>query len=96
MLYSFTNIDSNIRTIEDDDQIKKRIKDLKNERKTLLSQHKILKSTYTVASYLSSINDKLNFKSKIEKIEKLNYQILELNKSRNAALSRKSKCKFNH
>ncbi|MFD3447439.1 hypothetical protein ACFDTO_22870 [Microbacteriaceae bacterium 4G12] len=94
MLYSFANIKTNVKTIENVDLVKKKISNLKDERKTLLKQHKILKSTNAAASYLSSVNDKLNFKSKIEKIEKVKDQILELSKSRNAALSRKSKCEI--
>lgn len=92
MLYSFANIKTNVKTIENVDLAKRKISNLKDERKTLLKQHKILKSTSTAASYLSSVNDKLNFKSKIDKVEKVKDQILELSKSRNAALSRKSKC----
>lgn len=94
MLYSFANIKNNTQAIENVDLIKKKISNLKDERKTLLKQHKILKSKNTAASYLSNVNDRLNFKSKIEQIEKIKNQILELNKSRNAALSRKSKCEI--
>ncbi|PFU30835.1 hypothetical protein COK80_09135 [Bacillus anthracis] len=94
MLYSFTNIKNNIQTLENIDIIKKKIRNLKDEKKTLLKQHKILKSTNVAANYLSSVNNKLNFESKIEKIEKIKEQILELSKSRNAALSRKSKCEI--
>ncbi|KAA8745356.1 hypothetical protein [Paenibacillus sp. UASWS1643] len=94
MLYSFTNISTSTRILEDDDQAKEKIKNLKVERKNLLNQHKILKSNNPVASYLSSVNDKLNFRSKIEKVEKIKDQILELRKLRNAALSRKSKCEM--
>lgn len=94
MLYSYTDINTGSKTLEDDDQIKKKIKNLKEERKKLLTQHEILSSTNSVASYLSSVNDRLSFKLKIEKIEKLKDQILELSKSRNSALSRKSKCEL--
>ena len=94
MLYSFANIKSNVKTIENIDLVKRKIKNLKDEKRTLLKQHKILKSNNTAASYLSSVNDKLNFKSKIDKIESLQDQILDLNKYRNASLARKSKCEI--
>ncbi|MGE6551138.1 hypothetical protein ACQKFK_19595 [Bacillus mycoides] len=94
MLYSFANIKNNIQAIENVDLIKQKIRNLKDEKKTLLKQHKILKSSNVAASYLSSVNDKLNFELKIEKIEKIKDQILELSKSRNAALSRKNKCEI--
>ncbi|MGG4196438.1 hypothetical protein ABEW50_23690 [Paenibacillus jamilae] len=94
MLYSFAGINSSVKTIENVDLVKRKIVSLKDERKTLLKQHKILKSTNPAVSYLSSVNDKLNFKSKLERIENLKDQILELSKSRNAALSRKSKCEI--
>ncbi|MGO4530109.1 hypothetical protein AB4Z30_13600 [Paenibacillus sp. 2TAF8] len=94
MLYSFININNSTRTLEDDDEAKNKIKKLKEERKSLLNQHKILNSNNPAASYLSSVNDKQNFKSKIDKVEKLRDQILELSKMRNAALTRKSKCEM--
>ncbi|WP_235206859.1 hypothetical protein [Paenibacillus tyrfis] len=91
MLFSFAHIKAHSENIEDVDIVKRKINDLKDERKTLLKQYKILKTTNTAASYLSSVNDKLNFKSKVERIESLAEQILEFSKSRNAALSRKNK-----
>jgi hypothetical protein len=94
MLYSSANIKTSNKPIEEIDVVKKKIRKLKEEKQTLIKQHKILKSKNPGASYLSSVNDKLNFKLKVEKIEKLRDQILELNKSRNAALSRKSKCEI--
>jgi len=94
MLFSFANVNSPVNKIENIDLAKRKINNLKDERKTLLKQHKILKSTNTAASYFSSVNDRVNFKSKIEKLEKIKDQILELIKSRNAALSRKSKCEI--
>ncbi|WP_075617993.1 hypothetical protein [Paenisporosarcina indica] len=94
MLFSSANIKTNAKPLENVDLVKRKISNLKDERKTLLKQYKILKSTNAAASYLSSVNDKLNFKSIIEKIEKVKDQILELSKSRNSALSRKSKCEI--
>lgn len=91
MLFSFVNINNVTDTVENFDLVKRKINDLKDERKTLLKQHKILKSTNTAATYLSSVNDKLTLKSKIEKIETLTEQILEYSKLRSNALSRKNK-----
>lgn len=94
MLYSFADIRSNIASVENIDNVKKKLNLLKNERKNLIRQHKILKTTNPAASYLSNINDKENFKVKIEKIDNLKEQILELSKSRNIAVNRKGKCEI--
>ncbi|NRG47804.1 hypothetical protein HRF87_24055 [Bacillus sp. CRN 9] len=92
MLFSFANIGSVGHTTVNTDEAKTKLRNLKDEKATLLKQHKILKSTKKSASYLSSINDKISFKTKIDQIDKIKTQILELRTTRNAALSRKSIC----
>ncbi|QAS52323.1 hypothetical protein [Halobacillus litoralis] len=91
MLYSFANLGSASMPIENIDLAKAKIHDLRDERTALLKQHKILKSNKKAPSYLSSVNDKISFKRKIKLVERKKNQIADLRKSRNAALSRKSK-----
>lgn len=72
-------------------KIEKQIKCLKEERETLLKQHRILKSQKTPISYLSSTNDRETFGKKINALEKINSKIAELRKARNIAATRKAR-----
>lgn len=71
--------------------LKKEIEQLKDERGTLLKQHKILKSRKTAVSYLSAISDKASFEEKIKQLDKVNEKILEFRKQRNIAATRKTR-----
>ncbi|MQR93634.1 hypothetical protein [Fictibacillus phosphorivorans] len=92
MLYSFAELGEAGLPPDKISIVRREIRDLKDEKNTLLKQHKILRSTKKSASFLSSVNDKISFKAKISQIDKIKNQILDLRKTRNAALSRKSKC----
>ncbi|MGV2620743.1 UNVERIFIED_CONTAM: hypothetical protein N8J90_06130 [Halobacillus marinus] len=91
MLYSYANLGQIGISTHSIDLTKEKIRNLKDERSTLLKQYKILKSNKNAASYLSSVNDRISFEKKINDLEKNKVQISELKKERNAALSRKSK-----
>jgi hypothetical protein len=71
--------------------IKDKIKSLRDDKKTLLKQYDILKSTDPAVSYLSSANDRLSFEKKLSDLDKLRDRIGELRKARNAAATRKAK-----
>ena len=78
----------------DEDELKKakvELQDLKEERRVLLKQHKILTSHHTPVSYLSATNDRAAFSKKISALEKINSKITELRKARNVAATRKAK-----
>jgi hypothetical protein len=92
MLYSFAELGAAGLPAEKVEVTRRKIRDLKEEKTTLLKQYKILKSTKKAASYLSSVNDKISFKIKLSHIDKIKNQIADLRKIRNAALSRKSMC----
>lgn len=92
MIFSFANLGAIGFPTEKVEAAKTKIRDLKDEKATLLRQHKILKATKKSTSYLSSVNDRIAFETKISQIEKIKNQISDLRKTRNAALSRKSKC----
>ncbi len=91
MLYDFCNLGSQYLSEEDIIISKKRITQLKEERATLLKQHKILKSSKTAVSYLSAITDKTSFEEKIRQLDKVNDKIGELRKERNTAVTRKAR-----
>lgn len=73
------------------DEVKNRISKLSGEKKILLQQHKILKSTQTPVSYLSAESDRLAFDAKVATLENVQSKIAELRKLRNAATVRKLK-----
>jgi hypothetical protein len=89
MLFSFCNLGSQHQDQEDIVIAKKRISDLKEERKNLLKQNKILKSNKTAVNYLSSISDKESFGEKIKLMDNISDKIAELRKERNASATRK-------
>ncbi|WP_353095716.1 hypothetical protein [Tissierella praeacuta] len=91
MLFDFCDLGSQYLSTEDIITTKKRISQLKEERTTLLKQHKILKSPKTAASYLSAISDKTSFGEKIKQLDKVNDKITELRKERNIAATRKAR-----
>lgn len=72
-------------------KIKLQIKSLKQERDSLIRQHKILKSNEAPVSYLSALNDKESFAKKIADMEAINDLITELKKSRNLTATRRAK-----
>ena len=92
MLYSIMNLESSQTQADDVELTKTKINSIKDERKALLKEHKVLKSSKKVNSYLSAISDKIAFESKIKEIEKVKEKIIELRKARNASINRKLKC----
>ena len=67
------------------------IRDLKAEKKTLQTQHKLLRSKDTSSAYLSQYNDKQLLEAKLKNIEIVKERIAALRKERNSALTRKTK-----
>lgn len=91
MLYACAGLSTVQLPQEDIDAIKSDIAKLKEERKVILQQHKILKSRNDSVSYLSTTSDRLAFGQKVSDMEKLQQKIAELRKSRNSSQTRKSK-----
>lgn len=71
---------------------KKQLQDLVHAKKILLRENKILNSKRKEISILSPTNDRIQFENNLDKIEKINQTITELNKERNRNLTRKLKC----
>lgn len=91
MLYAYMGLGNSQITQDEADQLKRSITVLDDEKKLLLKQHKILKSKKTPVAYLSTTSDRLAFGEKISNLENIQAQITELRKTRNLALTRKSK-----
>lgn len=91
MLFNFCNLGSQYLDDEDITISQKCINELKEERDTLLKQHKILKSPKTSASYLSTISDKISFEKRIKQLDKIREKITDLRKERNIAVTRKGR-----
>lgn len=91
MLFSFCNLGLQHQDDEDIIIAKKRTSDLKEKRKNLLKQNKILKSNKTAVNYLSSISDKDSFSEKVKLIDNISVKIAELRKERNVSATRKTR-----
>ncbi|MET7018197.1 hypothetical protein [Bacillus mycoides] len=91
MLYWICGIENSIGVAEIENQ-KQLLSKYNHEKKLLLKQHKILSSKKKELAYFSTTNDRMQFKENIEKIEKVNDSITELNKERNRNIARKMKC----
>lgn len=91
MLFSILNIGGDKLDITEIEEIKKEISCLKDERKLLVKQHKILLSKKPPVQYLSGVSDKYAFKEKVMQMNKINAEITELRKARNLTANRKSK-----
>lgn len=91
MLYEYVGLGEEELPQEKIDEIKDRINQLSDEKKSLLKQHKILKSEKISVSYLSAESDRLAFGKKIERLEKIQSKISELRKNRNTASVHKTK-----
>lgn len=94
MLYSISGIKKDIVDYDSIKNIRKKISNLKDEKKILLQQSKILKSQKKPISYLSSVNDRINFKNNLDKIERVKDNLTELKKDRNKNINRKLKCEI--
>ena len=65
---------------EELDLVKKRLQTLKEEKSSLIKQHKLLKSKKYSTEFLSSIKDKIAFANKIKQMEEIKEEILNLKK----------------
>lgn len=74
---------------EELDLVKKRLQTLKEEKSSLIKQHKLLKSKKYSTEFLSSIKDKIAFANKIKQMEEIKEEILNLKKERNKCINRK-------
>lgn len=91
MIYSILDLNGYKLDLEEIEQIKSKLVNLKDEKKLLLKQHKILSSKKAPIQYLSAVSDRSAFKNKVQQMNKINAKITELRKARNLAANRKSK-----
>ena len=91
MIYSIQDLSGLKLDTDEIDRIKNTISTLKDEKKLLLKQYRILSSKKEPVQYLSSINDRSAFEKRVEQMNNVNAKITELRKGRNLAANRKSK-----
>lgn len=91
MIYAYKGIGEKGMNSEEISLAKGNLKKLGEEKKALLKQHKILNSKKLSANYFSPYSDRVAFKEKIEKLEKVKDKIGDLRTSRNSIINRKMK-----
>lgn len=67
IIYSILELSEYKLDLEEINQIKSQISSLKDEKKLLMKQHKILSSKKTAVQYLSSVSDRSAFESKVNR-----------------------------
>lgn len=91
MIYSILDLSEYKLDLDEIEQIKTELISLKDEKKALIKQYKILSSQKAPVQYLSTVSDRSAFEAKISKINNINSKITELRKARNLSANRKSK-----
>ncbi|RJE47196.1 MULTISPECIES: hypothetical protein [unclassified Dehalobacter] len=91
LLYAMAGINNCNASVEDVDNIKIKIKDLKAEKGILLKENKILKEHNTAFEYLSATNDKIALENTFKEMERVKDKLLALKKARANAVSRRTK-----
>ncbi len=91
MLYSLAGLGNIQLSVAEIDILKKQRTTLLEELKTVKKQHKILSSKKTSNTYLSAESDRVAFGEKVKALEKIQNEILNLNKLRTTATTRKQK-----
>lgn len=91
MIYAYAGFGAAGLTQEEISQTKDRIKELKEEKRTLQTQYEILKSNNVSSAYLSQYSDRVILENKIKGVERIKDQIAALRNSRNTTINRKLK-----
>lgn len=91
MLYDYADLGFQGLSSEEIAVLKNKRNNLQAEKKTLLKEHKILKSKSTPMNYLSQHSDKQAFEEKIKETEKIKNRISDLRISRNSTINRRMK-----
>ena len=91
MIYAYSGAGAAGLTPEEIALTKERIKELKEEKRSLQKQHKILKSNNVSSAYLSQYNDRVILENKIKSVEKVKNKITFLRNSRSTIINRKIK-----
>ena len=91
MIYSILELSGYKLDLEEIEHIKTELIALKDKKKLLLKQYKILSSKKAPVQYLSTVSDQSAFESKIKQMDKINSKITKLRKARNLAANRKLK-----
>lgn len=90
LLFSYAGIGSVMLDQEEMELAKRKVSTLEEEKKSLLKEHKILKSKKKSVTYLSSISDLDEFGRKLKSMESIQSKISDLKKKRNSCATRKA------
>lgn len=96
MIYSLLDLSGYKLNLEEIEKIKAKLIDLKDEKKLLLKQHKILSSKKAPMQYLSAVSDRSAFENKVE--HNINMRTFFINRKYQSRCSIKGlvyKCQFN-
>lgn len=91
LLHSMGGVNGDTTPIDDVEKVKKKIKELKNEKEVLLKENKILKKNNVALQYLSSTNDRVALESMLKDVERIKNKLISLKKERSNAVSRRTK-----
>ncbi|EAE7465693.1 hypothetical protein BIY62_14375, partial [Listeria monocytogenes] len=91
MLYAYAGIAEKGLTAEELSSEKVKLKNLKEEKKTLLKKHKILNSKKEPIKYISKHSDQKDFEEKIKQINKIKDSLVELKNLRKRTMNRRVK-----
>lgn len=91
LLYALGGIGDSNTAIDDVETVKKKIRELKTEKGTLLKENKILYKHNAAFEYLSATNDKIALENILKEAEHIKEKLLLLKKERANAVSRRAK-----
>lgn len=91
LLYAIAGIGDSNAAIVDVETVKKKIKDLKAEKNSLLKENKVLQKHDAAFEYLSATNDKMALENVLKEAERIKNKLLSLKKERANAVSRRAK-----
>lgn len=91
LLFAMKGINAISDPVEDVEKVKKKIKELSNEKNKLLKENKILKANNSALEYLSATNDRIALENTLKEVERIKGKLLVLKKERSNAVSRRAK-----
>lgn len=89
LLYAYRGVGDQKLIYDKMDSIKIKLRELKDEKKVISSQNKILKSKDRAVTYLSEEADRNNFKIKVDRMESIIKEISEIRRERDLVFVRK-------
>ena len=91
LLYAINGINTIADPIDDVEKVKKKIRELSNEKDRLLKENKILKANNSALEFLSATNDRIALENTLKEVDRIKEKLLKLKKERSNAVSRRAK-----